>query len=235
MTTFSQLVDSAVLETKRPDLRQEIANYLNQTIRELHFEPSRGNILHYKENLREDLLVANVESGFGWDIPDPANFQGMAVAKYLSAWGRDGLNIYPRERTPSRGLRDETDYFYRAGSRFYFANYGGVNAQIAIAYFEFPRRLLYKAAGPTRYAEYNPEDGWTYPGGANTDELQLAARTLSSNWLLIRWVDVVAEGLRAKIYKRLSDDARARTCYSLYAQLRQGLVTSEIADLGGIL
>jgi hypothetical protein len=234
MTTFSQLVDSAVLEAKRPDLRQEIANYLNQTIRELHFEPKNNSVIFYSENLVEELLVANVESGFGWDIPLPADFQKMAVVKYLTQW-LDGQQVFPREITPSRGMGQYTHFFYRAGGRFNFSEYGGVNAQIALAYFRFPRRLLYKPSGATRYAEYNPEDGWTYPSGANTPEAQLAARTLSSNWLLMRWVDVVAEGLRAKIYKRLSDDPRARTSYSLYASLRNGVYTSEVADIGGIL
>ncbi len=49
----------------------------------------------------------------------------------------------------------------------------------------------------------------------------------------MRWSMVVEEGLRAKIYKRISDTERARTAYSLYAQQRQGLITSERADNGG--
>lgn len=233
MTTFSQLVDSAVLEMKRPDLRQEIANYLNQTIRELHFEPQRGNVIHYKENLIEELLTANVDSGFGWDIPNPANFQALAAVKYITVFDHLGGETYAREQTPSRSLADQTIYFYRAGSRFTFSGYGGINAQIALAYFQYPMRLLYRSV-ETRFAEYDPEAEWTYADGIITDEDKLAARTLSSNWLLLRWVDVVSEGLRAKIYKRLSDTERARTCYSMFNTLRQGLFTSEVADLGGI-
>ena len=45
MTTFSQLVDSVVSETKRPDLVSEIATYLNQTIREVHFSADRNAAL----------------------------------------------------------------------------------------------------------------------------------------------------------------------------------------------
>jgi hypothetical protein len=49
----------------------------------------------------------------------------------------------------------------------------------------------------------------------------------------MRWSDVISEGVRAKLFKRVSDTERARNCYSLYGQLRQGLMTSEVADVGG--
>jgi hypothetical protein len=49
----------------------------------------------------------------------------------------------------------------------------------------------------------------------------------------MRWSDVLREGLRAKVYKRISDQLRAQTSYSLYSQLRQGLFTSEVAELQG--
>lgn len=231
MTTFSQLVDSIVSETKRPDLVSEIVSYLNQTIREVHFTPDRGAALFYNENFREALLTSNVESGFTWDVPNPGTFQKMVLVKYPSVFLRNGDDVYASETTPGRHLRDLDHFFYRVGGTFVFSGYGGLNAQLMLGWYEYPPSLKYKTLAQ-RAAEYDVELGWTYHADVNTPELQEAARLLSTNWLLMRWSDVIAEGVRAKVYKRLSDTERARTCYSLYGSLRQGLWTSETAETG---
>src|SRR3546814_5049537 len=49
----------------------------------------------------------------------------------------------------------------------------------------------------------------------------------ATNWILSRHEDVVAEGARAKVYKRLSYTERARTSYSMYMSLRGGFWRSE--------
>lgn len=49
----------------------------------------------------------------------------------------------------------------------------------------------------------------------------------------MRWQEVIEEGLRAKIYKRVGDDQRARTSYSLYQSLRKGLVMAESVNNPG--
>jgi hypothetical protein len=232
MTTFSQLVDSVVSETKRPDLVSEIATYLNQTIREVHFTSDRNAALLFPENFRELLLTAMVESGFSWTIPNPGTFQAMQIVKYPSVFSRLGDDVYARGTTPGRHLADLEYYYYRVGGSFVFSGYGGINAQIALGYFEFPRSLKYKVAA-ARPATYDVESGWTYGEGVDEPELEEAARTLTTNWLLLRWSDVLMEGVRAKVYKRLSDTERARTSYSLYGSLRQGLWTSETAEVGG--
>lgn len=234
MTTFSQLVDEIINETRRPDLLVDIAGYLNQTIRELHFTPEHGNAIFYQENLREIQLTANIESGFTWTVPNPALFQGIQTVRYDSVSTRDHEMIYPEEVVPNRAMAKKLYYYYRAGQVYAFAGYGGVNSTIAMAYYEYPRRLKYRAVAD-RFASWDDELGWSYHDDwDDTDELKLDARNLSSNWILLRWKDVVSEGLRAKVYKRLSDDARARTCYSLYSQLRQGLFTSEISSGGSL-
>lgn len=228
MTTFSQLVDEMVSETKRPDLVSEISSYLNQTIREVHFTSDRNAAIFYSENFRESLLTANSESAYTWGIPNPATFQKMAVVKYSSIFDRQGGDIYVNETTPGRHLAGLDNYFYRVGGTFVFSGYGGLNSQIAIGWFEFPPSLVYKTPS-ARPASYDVELGWTYADAVNTPELEAAAQLLTINWLLLRWADVLKEGLRAKIYKRLSDTERARTSYSLYGSLRQGLWTSETA------
>lgn len=232
MTTFSQLVDSIVSETKRPDLVSEIATYLNQTIREAHFTPDRGAALLYPENFREALLTANSDSSFTWDVPNPGTFQKMQLVKFASIFDRLGNDVYAKETTPGRHLANLDYFFYRAGGTFVFSGYGGINSQVAIGYYEYPRALKYYLP-VNRPASYDVELGWSYHADVNTDELREAARILTSNWLLLRWADVISEGVRAKVYKRLSDTERARTSYSLYGSLRQGLWTSETAEVGG--
>lgn len=232
MFTFSQMVDEMVSETKRPDLVSEIARYLNQTIREVHFSEDRGAILFFAENFREELITAGVESGLTWDIPEPTQFQKMQGVKYNSVFDDDSNAQWARETTPGRHLNSLSRFYYRAGNTFVFAGYGGLNAQVSLGWYEFPRSLKYKAAG-ARPAEYDIESGWTYLDPMWTDEQKEGARELSTNWLLMRWSDIISEGLRAKVYKRLSDDTRARTCYSSYQALRHGLWTSETAELYG--
>lgn len=233
MTTFSQLVDDIVRETRRPDLSADIADYLNQTIRELHFTPERGAVIHYRENLRELQLTANSDTSFGWDIPRPALFQSMQAVRYDSIYDRNGNHIYASEESPGRNLVNKTWFYYRAGGRFNFSGYGASGSLVSLAYYEYPRALKYYASA-NRPATWDMEAmAFAYGTGWDaTDELKLDARNLTSNWLLVRWRDVVAEGLKAKVYKRASDDARARTSYSLYSQLRTGLFTSEISSGG---
>lgn len=231
MTTFSQLVDLIVSETKRPDLVSEISTYLNQTIREVHFTPDRNAALFFMDNFHESQLTANVEGGFTWDVPNPGTFQKMQVVQYPSVFDRLGNDTYVKETIPGRHLADQEWYYYRVGGTFVFSGYGGIDSLINLGWFEFPPSLKYKTPA-ARPASYDVEDGWTYADGVDTPELQAAAQSLVTNWLLMRWADVLAEGLRAKIYKRLSDTERARTCYSLYGSLRQGLWTSETAEIG---
>src|SRR3546814_6462953 len=61
MTTFSQLVDTIMSESRRPDLQTEIATYINQTVRELHFDSEQNKILYFNDNMREVQLTATSE------------------------------------------------------------------------------------------------------------------------------------------------------------------------------
>lgn len=230
MTTHSQLVDEMILETRRPDLRTEISTYVNLTIRELHFTPERGSAIAYRENLRELSLVADLALGYAWTIPNHETFQFMAAVRFDSVFNRDDTPVYVQERTPGRILNQLTEFYYRAGNYFTFAGYGGVDSTISLAYYEYPRRLKYYLTAD-RPATWDDESGWSYHEDVDelNEEETLAAREKVSNWLLLRWHDVVAEGVRAKVYKRIADEQRSKTSYSLYSQLRNGLFTSEIA------
>lgn len=233
MTTFSQLVDDVTRETRRPDLRTDIIAYLNQTLRECHFLPSNGQPVLYPSNMRERVIQADVETGFGIVLDDPGSFQAVGTVRYDSIACNDEMTRYPPEKTPGRGMIGLDRFYYRAGNNLYFAGYGGVNGQISLALYYYPRRLKYYELAQ-RPANYDSDFGWQYtPAFDSSDELRAAAESYTSNWLLMRWLDVVSEGLRAKIYKRLSDTERARTCFSQFTTLRAGLSGSEMSKPGG--
>lgn len=236
MTTFSQLVDSITAETNRPDLLTSIISYANLTIREVHMEPSRGNAVHFRDNWREEQLISDLDERYSWTIPDVTIFQGLAAVRFDSVYRRDGRPPYAIEQYPGRRSEIEDYIWYRVAEKVYFGGavgYGGIDGIISLGWFEFPRALKYYPVS-TRPASYDVEAGWTYLDGIVTDEQKEAARNKVTNWLLMRWFTFLEEGLRAKIYKRLGDEARSRTSYSLFTQLRQGLFTSEVADLGGL-
>lgn len=231
MFTLSQLVDDLIAETGRPDMLVEATRYVNQTIREAHFTPDRKAATLFKGNFRESQLTATSETGFTWDVPNPATFQIMAAVQFPETFDSGGHAVWPREVTPGPHLRNTDYYFYRVGDTFAFSGYNGINALINLAYYEFPPSLKYYEEA-NRPATYDPVDGWSYHEDYDsTEELQLTARNLVTNWMILRWSDVISEGVRAKLYKRTSDTERARLCYSAYESLRQGLWTSETMQL----
>jgi len=231
-TTFSQMVDATIQELRRPDLLVDATSYLNQTLREVHFEPSKGNLALYKDNRFEAQLTATQDFGFSWAVPNPPSFQGIAAVRYDSVHDLDGNAMWATELNPGRGMAARTTYFYRTGPTVFFSGYGGLNATISLAWYEFVRSLKYYPVS-SRPASYDIDSGWTYGPGIVTPEDQLLAQTKTTNWLLMRWDTVIGEGMRAKMFKRVSDDIRSRTAYSLYGSLRQGLFTTEAADLSG--
>ena len=228
MFTLSQLVDELVLETKRPDLVADIARFVNQTVRELHFTQDRRAALLFKSNFKELALTTTSESGQTWAAPNPATFQILAAVQYPGVYNGVGDTVWAVEQRPGPNLVNKPYYYYRVGDSFVFSGYGGVGYTINLGYYEFPKSLKYYPDDNTRPAEYDSETGeWSYPAGAATDEDKEIARDNSTNWLILRWSDIVAEGVRAKLFKRLSDTERARTSYSMYESLRQGMWTSE--------
>lgn len=233
MTTFSQLVDKMVAECKRPDLLVEVPSYVNQTIRELHTEPQRGNAIFFWDNLKEDQLTANLDTGYSWTVPRVSTFQGLRTVRYDSVIRRDGKPQYSKPLLPGPIMNTEDYYWYRSGSRIFFTGYGGNNGVISLAWFEFLPSLSYYPTG-SRPAIYDEQAGWTYAGAYDiNDATRLNAQNLVSNWMLLRWPTLMEEGLRAKIYKRLTDTERARTSFSMYTTQRQGMFSSERADFSG--
>ena len=233
MTTFSQLVDSIVAETNRRDLLTTVASYLQQTIRECHIDPERNTALFLWPNYAEAQVTADSELAFAWQIPDTTRFQGLQAVRYDSVY-EDGNVKFALPLVPGRVGSQQLHAYQLVGDRVIFKGYGGLNRTISIAYFQFPKALKYYTAA-LRPASYDVEAGYTYLPAHDVDATTREnARLLTTNWLLERWSMVLEEGVRAKIYKRLADTERARTCYSLYMGLRLGLQNTEGADLAGV-
>lgn len=231
MSTFSQLIDDVLAETARVDLLTHAVSYLRQVIRECHMDPERNTPIFMWPGYDEAQVTADVESAFSWQIPDTTRFQGLQMVRYDSVY-ENGEQTFALPFQPGRPTG--TRQYQLAGDRVIFSAYGGVNAVISLAYFQFPPALKYYTAA-NRPATWDEETGYSYHDDYDdTDELKEEARLLTTNWLLERWPMVLEEGLRAKIYKRLSDTERARTSYSLYGQLRLGLQNTESADLAGV-
>lgn len=232
MTDFSTLVDQMWRELKRPDLVIEISSYMNQTIRELHFDPTTNGPAYYRENRKETQLVADVDTGYQWAAPSSRVFQGVNAARYDSIVDFDGPK-WATELNPGASMNSIPYYFYRIGSTLCFFGYGGLNATISLAWYEYLASLRYFTT-TTRPATWDDVTGWSYlPAYDTSDTQRLLAQTLVENWMLARWPDVIAEGVRAKVYKRLSDDVRSKSSYSLYQQMRKGLYAAEVGDITG--
>lgn len=234
MSTFSQIVDEIVLETRRPDLRLTIANYLNQTVREIHADPVTNSVAFYDANYAESQVVITGLSGQTWVVPNLSLFQGEVAVRFDNVFDRSGRRVYARRVQPGPNIELQDYYYYRAADTFVFggvAGYGAIGSTISIAYYQYPKSLKYYAVAD-RPATYDVEEGWAYHEDYDsTDELKESAREKVSNWVLLRWKECMMEGLRAKIYKRLSDDVRQRTSYSLFGQMKRQLYTSEVANV----
>ena len=53
------------------------------------------------------------------------------------------------------------------------------------------------------------------------------AHLLITNWLLIRWEELIKEGVRAKLYKRVADQVRMRAAYSAFESARVAMGAAE--------
>lgn len=239
MTTFSQIVDKMVAETKRPDMQTEIATYTNQTIRELHADPKTNSSIFFDSNLNETQITSATDTGQTWDIPKVSTFQAMKAVRFdsltIPTMGYNGpcisqndpnAYIYAEILKPGRGMNGRDHYCYRAQGTFAFSGYGGTGAIISLSWYEYPALLQYFAVA-NRPAQYDEFSGWTYGTDGLTPDQQTAAQAQVSNWILLRWPTLVEEGVRAKVYKRLSDDSRSRTSFSMYSAQRQLMYTAE--------
>ncbi len=226
---FSQLVDSIFVEVSRPEMRVEITSFVNQTIRELHADPTTNEAVFYSENREEVEVTATVDTQQTWDIPSPHLLQRIETVYYTEA-GR-----YASEESPAtafkRSHRDFADeYWYKAGTTLAFSGYGGIGSTIKISRFNYLRGLIYypKADRPVTWDIES--QSWTYHPSYVGDES--TADRLSTNWMLSRHAELVKQGAKAKVYAALSNVDRARTAYSMYKTLAPMMIGAESYELG---
>ena len=229
MTTQSQLVDEMVAETLRPDMLMTISSFANQVIRELHQEPQSNAAIGFSDNLNEAQLVASAEEGFLWQLPRPHLFQRMALVWY-DRFGKQVSQRTPQTMNPSINPIVSDRFYYRTGTSFAFSGYGGQNAGIKLAWYEYPRKLEYKAGGARLVKWDNDLQEFWFDPTLDTVEKREAALSQCSNWIMQRHEELVKQGLRTKIYARLGQYDRARLAYSQYEKLRPGMVSAETSD-----
>lgn len=228
MTTFSQMVDELTLELVRPDLRDTICSYLNQTLREVHFDEKTEMPVFYGDNRFEAEAYFNTNPVV-WPIPFVSRFQALDVI-YLPWCGE-----YAVQRTLRR-IHDSEDrtrfYWYRTGPAIAIGGIGQVIPSAQIAWFEFVRNLAFFPAG-TRPATFKRDSGeWEFHNVGGTDygstpSLREQALEMSTNWLLERWSEIIKAGVRNKVYIRLGEQERARTTYPIYSTGRKQIINTE--------
>lgn len=233
MTTFSQLVDTVIAESRRADMRPEIESYVNQTIRDVHFNDQNSNLVLFDDNRREAMLYASSEETFVWPVPNPQTFAKLE-AIYCPYVGDYAIERKPNQVHTRENLHNRPT-FYRTGQAFALSGFGGLNAPVQLSWFAYPRRLKWYTP-QLRSVNWNQdEQEFEYTPPLPTEELKEAALDLNTNWLLQRWQDLIHEGTRAKLYKKLADEVRNRNAYASFESSRKAMVAAESFESGVIL
>ena len=218
MTTFSQLVDRIATEVTRPDMKEKLPSYLNQSIREMFEHQVTKQQLWYDDQRQEERIaissLSDISNSFVWPLENPTRFQNVEAVYYES------IRSYVRRGDPRTCLaRNDFDvndkyFWYRVGTSLVFANPGAIGSFVKVSWFDYPRYLAYQSP-LTRDVVYNlAEDSYVVSPGAPVDAMEKA-----TNWLLQRHTEALAEGMRAKAYKRMDDD-RQRTHFAQYEAAR---------------
>lgn len=212
MTTFSAFVDSMLMERRRPDRQEYIINSLNGVIRDVHTPAGTGGRANaaFEENRHEVSIPVTENSGFNWRIPSPASFQGVEAAR-SRAHARYIEPKSPRIAQKITFAPYENLFYYRSTGYLVFSGVS-IGDTIDLAYFAFPRPLAYLEVAERRVI-YDVKTGeyLTPEGGIPTDEEMLA----ETNWLLMRWPNVLRDGVRTAVLRDLGDE-RSRLFYSSF-------------------
>jgi len=234
MYSHTQIIDDLIEELLRPDLRAAMGNALNQTIRELHFTTGQNPVpVGYADNIVELEITADSETGFTYVLPRPRQFQ-MMEAVWYSAYGRYATQRRPSSIRQFAESMDGAEYgWYRSGDTIAFDNYGGLDADIQLAWFEYvPRLKDYEVEADAPAWWDDTTESWAYHEDYDTNaETRANALALSTSWMHLRWKDTLMAGVRAKIWARLGDTERAKIAYSSYESLRPLIVGAETYNM----
>lgn len=226
MTSFSQLVDTVIQQTQRPNLKSRIIAIVANVIYELHSTADKG-VIFYAANRKEELLNITVDQVLTWDAP--INLQRVEAARYDLVLDYRNHPVYAKEVKPGRRMNDEPFYFYRNAGGFTFVNCGSVGWTISLAYFQRLTPLVYYEV-VDRPATWDPVTlTWSYLT-AVTDQQKVDAEALVTHWMLQDHDAVILEGALATLWKE-AGDARSIASFSRYSTLRQALETQESVEI----
>lgn len=229
MGTFSQIIDKVVAETKRADMLSMIADWGNQSIREQFFDPQSESYILYPDAMVEDQLIIGNDIPFAWEIPDRTVFQAPGAARYDGVWA-SGEPVWADIVRPGRIMDQKSHFAYRSGNYVFFHGCGALGSTISFCWYEYCRELKYYPEA-SRPATWDVDTGWTYHADFDVDEVTRAeARRRVTNWILQGYGRTIQEGIKAKLYKRNSDEERARLAYSLYQSGRKNLASTGLHD-----
>jgi hypothetical protein len=211
---FSELVDIVIARTGRSDRLEDAISFANQTIRSVQ---SR---IFCHNNLIEDQIPVTADP-FLWT--NPINFQRLKLARYSDGEFpvnklSKGQDIYPNR--------------YYAGAGYIGFTGMTTGSLIDVAYYAFQPRLKYYAVGARpATAEYNfdtEQFDFTYydlTAGNDLDYTlaanQALARKKVSNWILLKWREMIEEGTLTKVWKLCGETERATMAFSLFEKTRR--------------
>lgn len=217
---FSETVDLVLDRMGRgqADLVPAAVQYVNLTVNEL-------SLTNYHDpDMVEDEFPITV-APYVWQIP--TRFRKVRHVVYKPFW-EDAKLVPPGA---SNDARRRKPYFYRANDKIVFANTGN-NTSIGIAYYRFPKPLVYFSEGKRpavydfineRWMYYQSDNNYVISGISEADKAAKIGQV--TNWLLNDWQNTVAEGTLAKLLKS-RDDSRAPSTFAVYSQLRQYFTTT---------
>lgn len=226
--SFSSLIDEVILATGRPGSLINAVQAANLTIRECQ------SLGLFARDMEEDGIVVGVTP---YTYARPPLFRILRTAKYVNA------KEYPELAAPGKKQRDLDNYFYAVNNDYVFSGIS-VGDTLALAYYLWSKSLTYYArngvntaqfpGGPydVRVAYYDEAAGiWYYwtgsayattTGSVITDALY---QTLTTNWLVTDWRDLIISGTKAKIYNS-ANDTRGPVEYSAYKATQKLLMVT---------
>jgi hypothetical protein len=229
MTTFSQMVDEILAECVRPDMAGYVASAINQTIREVHTGQNGTRHKFHDNRVEFDLLVPDGDDlKYLWDVPNIQCLQRVNKVWY------GNIKRYIEPQPPGRvrlndGSFESRFYWYRSGPSIAFFGFGGAGQQILVDAFFYPRSLVYFLPA-VRLAAWDEENQVMTYANTVSPEQKESVDEKYTNWLLLRWKDLIKEGARAKVWKRLSDQLRSGLSYSAYMDQRLAMQNQETVD-----
>lgn len=187
---FSELVDMVVRRTNRPDFKEDIIHYLNETLRRCHCseffyrdkievlvnKDGKGHDSHYKSGnlyLADDsdaIIVDGLRHGHhGHHSANkhetfiwerPTDLRAICAVKFDGHYD-DPRDSFPANIPPGVGQATRAQFYYGVGNHYVFYRRGGLGP-IAISYVKAPRRFKYYEPNE-RPAVFNREKReWLY-------------------------------------------------------------------------